>query len=382
MGSLTQCFEIGGGLRPASFANCTFIFPFAKSTPMDNSSQNEIRITSYFTDTSASNDTHLELFSDFHIPSLPPASVTRGILIGQGASAHVYKGTMQGSTVAIKQFNISVSSLDPTKVDATIRNEVKLLTRLRDSNFMLHTFGYIHDAYTLSIVMAYAENGDLLQYLRTGKLAGDWLQKAKICKDIAAAIQSLHIKGIIHGDLKSENILLDSSLVPKISDFGLSKTFTSISRGSRLGYTLRYISPERLSGKKLTHQELIPSDIYAYGMIVLEVARDGEELYENMHDLSVEIAKIQQGVQQQYTGDLPDDTPPIFRIVVSLCLDYNPSYRPSLILVQDAFKKYTNNPLPSLILPETFSPVPINEIRRLNISQLYGHSGELRSRMR
>ncbi|RUP44222.1 hypothetical protein BC936DRAFT_149752, partial [Jimgerdemannia flammicorona] len=111
---------------------------------MDNSSQNKIRITSRFNDAPASNDAHLEPFPDFHIPRLQPASVTLDNLIGQGGSARVYKGTMQGSTVAIKQFILPILSLD-TEVKAIIRNEVKLLTRLRDSNFMFHTFGYIHD---------------------------------------------------------------------------------------------------------------------------------------------------------------------------------------------------------------------------------------------
>ena len=65
--------------------------------------------------------------------------------------------------------------------------------------------------------MAYAENGDLLSYLHKGRLAGDWLTKAKICMEIARAVDFLHKNGIIHGDLKSENILLDSSLTPKVS---------------------------------------------------------------------------------------------------------------------------------------------------------------------
>ncbi|RUP49842.1 hypothetical protein BC936DRAFT_141273 [Jimgerdemannia flammicorona] len=117
---------------------CTFQYS-AKSIAMDTSSQNEIRITSHAAP--ASNDADLELFSEFDIPRLQPASVTFGVVIGQGASARVYKGTLQGSTVAIKQFKFLVSSPDAKEVKATIRNELKLLGRLCDSNFMLHTFG-------------------------------------------------------------------------------------------------------------------------------------------------------------------------------------------------------------------------------------------------
>ncbi|RUP42677.1 kinase-like domain-containing protein [Jimgerdemannia flammicorona] len=313
---------------------------------MVNSSQNNIRNISRFNDAPASNDAHLELFPDFHIPRLQPASVVLDNLIGQGGSARVYKGTMRGSTVAIKQFIQPILDLD-----TLICNEVKLLTRLRDSNFMFHTFGYIYDGRILSIVMAYAENGDLLKYLCTGKLAGNWRRKAKICMDIAEAVESLHVKGIIHGDLKPENILLDSSLVPKISDLGLSKTFTSISRGSTLlGHTFRYSSPERLLAKKLTHQELVLSDIYSYGMIVWVVATDGKRVYEDFGDRSVEIAKFQKGVQLEYIGTLPDNTPRIFRDIVCRCLEYNASYRPSLTLVQNAFIAYTNNSPSPLIL--------------------------------
>ncbi|RUS34057.1 hypothetical protein BC938DRAFT_482647, partial [Jimgerdemannia flammicorona] len=150
-----------------------------------------------------------------------------------------------------------------------------------------------------------------------------------------------------------------------ISDFGLSKTFTSISRGSQLGRTLRYIPPERLSDQKLTHQELILCDIYAYGLIVLEVATDGKQLYGEMSNQAVIIAKIRAVAQPHYTSDLPYDTPRTFRDIVNQCLKCNPSDRPSLTLVQDSFKAYAGNtpPPPSLprTVPKTLSPVPIKE---------------------
>ncbi|RUS18653.1 kinase-like domain-containing protein [Endogone sp. FLAS-F59071] len=318
----------------------TPVSPTSKSTKSDTMneySQDIIIVNHSDNGISTPSDTYTEPSFTYDIPRLQPDSVECGEIIGQGGSACVYKGTLQHSThstlVAVKQFKHVVS----------MRNEMKILTRLRDSNFMLHTFGYIYDGSTVSIVMEYAENGDLLSYLRSGKLSGDWLTKAKICIDIAKALESLHKERVVHLDVKPENILLDSSLTPKLSDFDISKTFTSIANGSSWGRTLSYVSPERIrfSEKKFTHKELIQSEIYAYGILVRELATDGKQLYKNKNVSDILIAKIQNRDQQQYNNNLPDDTPSTFRDIGYQCLEYNPLCRPSLIFVQEEFMAYT-----------------------------------------
>ncbi|RUS12881.1 kinase-like domain-containing protein [Endogone sp. FLAS-F59071] len=144
--------------------------------------------------------------------------------------------------------------------------------------------------------------------------------------------------------------------MPKLSDFDISKTFTSIANGSSWGHTLSYVSPERIhfSEKKFTHEELIQSDIYAYGILVGELATDGQQLYRDKDINDILISKIQNRDQQQYNNNLSDDTPPIFRDIGYQCLENDPLRRPSLIFVQKEFTAY--------ILPYSSPPLFDSEI--------------------
>lgn len=150
--------------------------------------------------------------SRLHIPRLSKESIILGEVIGHGGFSRVYRGTLRGAPVAIKQ----MMTLSGAGVEKMMQNELKLLIRLRHSNFVSQVIGYYHADSILSIVMKLAENGDLHKYLLAGHLVGDWNTKARICADIAKAIDSVHAENIIHGDLKAENILLDRYLTPKV----------------------------------------------------------------------------------------------------------------------------------------------------------------------
>ncbi|RUS32362.1 kinase-like domain-containing protein [Jimgerdemannia flammicorona] len=239
------------------------------------------------------------------IPLLPTDSVTLGSLLGQGGFGRVYRGTLRGMTVAVKLMSAPRLS---TEVERVVQNELGLLVRLRHCNFVVQVLGYYRtDDSTVAI--------------------------ARICGDIAKAVEFVHAEGIIHGDLKATNILLDRFLTPKITDFGISRAFTTL-----IGERLRH--PD----KRFTHQESVLSDIYGYGLIVWEVATDGMQPYAGMNDMTLNIAKISDEIsddnQLQYVGDLPDDTPQVFRDIVCQCLSVDPTLRPSLASVQNTLDAY------------------------------------------
>ncbi|RUP48590.1 kinase-like domain-containing protein [Jimgerdemannia flammicorona] len=239
------------------------------------------------------------------IPLLPTDSVTLGNLLGQGGFGRVYRGTLRGMTVAVKLMSAPRLS---TEVERVVQNELRLLVRLRHCNFVVQVLGYYRtDDSTVAI--------------------------ARICGDIAKAVEFVHAEGIIHGDLKATNILLDRFLTPKITDFGISRAFTTL-----IGERLRH--PD----KRFTHQESVLSDIYGYGLIVWEVATDGMQPYAGMNDMTLNIAKISDEIsddnQLQYVGDLPDDTPQVFRDIVCQCLSVDPTLRPSLASVQNTLDAY------------------------------------------
>jgi len=93
--------------------------------------------------------------------------------------------------------------------------------------------------------LEYALNGNLSSYLKTH--TERWNTKAKIGRDIALGLMHCHDYNVLHFDLKPENILLDKDLVPKLADFGISKTKSQmVLDHGKAGGTLNYVAPERV----------------------------------------------------------------------------------------------------------------------------------------
>ncbi|RUS32786.1 kinase-like domain-containing protein [Jimgerdemannia flammicorona] len=175
----------------------------------------------------------------FDVPQLPTESVELGIVLGHGGYSCVYKGTYQGSVVAVKQMSIPL---------------------------------------------------------------------------------------LIPGN--------------DLTDFGVSKSFSSLSRGSQLGGTLRYIAPERIRhyNKKFTREESMLSDIFGYGLITWELVTDGELPYASLEDdMAIKLAKLDNEKQQfEHLGEVPRGVPDVFQDIVRLSVS-EPSLRPSLASAQNAF---------------------------------------------
>ncbi|RUS16510.1 hypothetical protein BC937DRAFT_91131, partial [Endogone sp. FLAS-F59071] len=307
---------------------------------MNVSDLNQLRITTGEEQNDIDHGTSPNRRSSLRIPCLAESSITVGEKLGRGGFGSVYQGTLRGQTVAIKR--IKIPELPPEGIQKLVHNELKLMVRLRHSNFVTQVLGYYQSDQGVSIVMTFAENGDLQQYLRKRALEGDWMTKAQICADVSKAVESVHDAGIVHGDLKAANILLDRFMTPKLADFGLSKTFTSIARGGQIGFTPRYIAPERLQnpGKEFTHQESVLSDIFSYGLIVWEIVKDGSLPYGEMDNLSIQIAKFSGKNQAEFVGKLPDDTPPVFESVILKYLAADPALRPSLASALEELHEY------------------------------------------
>jgi len=115
-----------------------------------------------------------------------------------------------------------------------------------DHEFVLKFIGVIKAYSSYSLVLEYAEKGDLGTYLKTHTVPLS--VKAKICHDIALGLMYCHDQNIVHFDLKTENILLTENLTPKISDFGVSSSKMELGlRGNKAGGTIAWVAPERVA---------------------------------------------------------------------------------------------------------------------------------------
>ncbi|KAM3277732.1 hypothetical protein ACQJBY_045558 [Aegilops geniculata] len=241
-----------------------------------------------YRDTAALNDLELMLLDETADPKALPLSLLKDITndfsndrqIGRGGFAVVYKGVLESGTVAVKR--LSDMCMDEKK----FHGEVQCLMKARHKN-IVRFLGYCADtqgnmlSYNGKLVMAdvrqrllcfeYMSKGSLRDYISDESCGLEWRKRYQIINGICQGLNYLHENRIVHLDLKPENVLLDDNMVPKITDFGLSRYFeerqTSQSITSNISGTLGYIAPELYDGEKIT----IQSDIYSLGIIIIEI---------------------------------------------------------------------------------------------------------------
>ncbi|CAL9016580.1 unnamed protein product [Prunus brigantina] len=188
--------------------------------------------------------------------------------LGEGGFGPVYKGTLNdGRVIAVKQ--LSAASHQGKSQFVT---EIATISAVQHNN-LVDLYGFCVEGDKRLLVYEYLENNSLDQALFAGKrsLNLDWSTRFDICLGVARGLTYLHEESrlrIVHRDVKASNILLDSNLIPKISDFGLAKLYddkkTHIS--TRVAGTIGYLAPEYAMRGHLTEK----SDVFAFGVVALE----------------------------------------------------------------------------------------------------------------
>ncbi|KAL4282747.1 hypothetical protein GQ457_16G000580 [Hibiscus cannabinus] len=257
-------------------------------------------------------------------------------ILGIGGFGCVYKAQfVDGSYAAVKK--LDCSSHDAEK---EFQNEVDLLSKFKHSNIIsLLDFSSHKD--TRFIVYELMQNGSLETQLH-GPSHGSsltWHRRMKIAMDIARGLEYLHEHvnpPVIHRDLKSSNILLDSDFNAKLSDFGLAVTVAAHNKSNlKLSGTLGYLAPEYILDGKLTDK----SDVYAFGIVLLELLL-GRRPIEKL--APAQCISIVTWAMPKLTdkSQLPNIVDPVIKdtmdlkhlyqvaAVAVLCMQPEPSYRP------------------------------------------------------
>ncbi|WJZ96596.1 hypothetical protein VitviT2T_015267 [Vitis vinifera] len=190
--------------------------------------------------------------------------------LGEGGFGSVYKGTLlDGTIIAVKQL-----SSKSKQGNREFVNEIGMISGLQHPN-LVRLYGCCIEANQLLLVYEYMENNSLARALfgrEEFQLKLDWPTRQRICVGIAKGLAFLHEESalkIVHRDIKTNNILLDRDLNPKISDFGLAKLDeeenTHIS--TRVAGTIGYMAPEYALWGYLTYK----ADVYSFGVVALEI---------------------------------------------------------------------------------------------------------------
>ncbi|KAL1221491.1 putative LRR receptor-like serine/threonine-protein kinase [Cardamine amara subsp. amara] len=199
--------------------------------------------------------------------------------LGEGGFGPVYKGNLSdGREVAVKR--LSVGS---RQGKGQFVAEIVAISSVLHRN-LVKLYGCCFEGDHRLLVYEYLPNGSLDQALFGDKtLHLDWSTRYEICVGVARGLVYLHEEAsvrIVHRDVKASNILLDSELVPKVSDFGLAKLYddknTHIS--TRVAGTIGYLAPEYAMRGHLTEK----TDVYAFGVVALELVSGRKNSDENL----------------------------------------------------------------------------------------------------
>lgn len=270
----------------------------------------------------------------------------RNNLLGKGGFGTVYKGFWKNTEVAIKRLEVQ-KGIDMDETYKTNRKqslrELKCLNTCRHDN-ILPLYGYSIGGPHDCLVYQYMPNGSLEDRLlcREGTKPLTWSQRHSIATGTARGLQYLHTIGdkpLVHGDIKSANILLDPYLVPKIGDFGLAREgplqqYTHV-KVSKVHGTRPYLPDEFLRAKKFSTKV----DTFSFGVVLFELAT-GLRAYDESRTHKY-LREHVESMSEEKINDLRDtkagyDDGNSFFTLISIghwCVSVKPRDRPEMVQV-------------------------------------------------
>jgi len=235
------------------------------------------------------------------IQMVDPAAITLGSdfgtryriesLLGQGGMGRVYKAYDKDldRTVAIKVVREgAIGQADALK---RFKQELVLASKISHKNILrIHDMGEVGGVRFIS--MAYIQGKDLQHIIRENPKMP--LERVlKFSQQIAEALAAAHAEGVVHRDLKPQNLLIGNDDQVFVCDFGLAKSFEESAIGmTRTGAFLgtpRYMSPEQVEGKPADQR----ADLYAFGLILYEMVT-GDVPFTGESTLKVMYQRIQE----------------------------------------------------------------------------------------
>ncbi|MCL7037149.1 hypothetical protein MKW94_013003 [Papaver nudicaule] len=189
--------------------------------------------------------------------------------LGEGGFGGVYKGVLTDLSLNVAVKRVSKGSNQGKK---EYQSEVKIISQLRHRN-LVQLIGWCHERNELLLVYEFMPNRSLDKHLFRGENILTWEVRYKIALGLASAVLYLHEEWeqcVLHRDIKSSNVMLDSSFNAKLGDFGLARLVNHglSSRTTVLAGTLGYLAPECIFTGKSSKE----SDVYSFGIVALEIA--------------------------------------------------------------------------------------------------------------
>ncbi|KAG9278083.1 ephrin type-B receptor 1 isoform X1 [Astyanax mexicanus] len=262
-------------------------------------------------------------------------------VIGAGEFGEVYKGRLK--LPGKREIYVAIKTLKAGYSEKQRRDflaEASIMGQFDHPN-IIRLEGVVTKSRPVMIVTEFMENGALDSFLRQNDGQFTVIQLVGMMRGIAAGMKYLSEMNYVHRDLAARNILVNSNLVCKVSDFGLSRylqedtsdpTYTS-SLGGKI--PVRWTSPEAIAFRKFTSA----SDVWSYGIVMWEVMSFGERPYWDMSNQDVINA-----IEQDYRLPAPMDCPTALHQLMLDCWQKDRNARPRFTDIVNTLDKLIRNP--------------------------------------
>ncbi|EIN08812.1 kinase-like protein [Punctularia strigosozonata HHB-11173 SS5] len=218
---------------------------------------------------------------------------------GGGGNADIFQGSYKGKMVALKRLRTFMHDADRNAIHQALGHEAAIWRQLQHSHVLpflgidAHTF-----APHYALVSPWMKHGNLVEYIKSNAATSTVINR--LLKQAVEGLAYLHEQGIVHGDLRAANILINESGEACLADFGLSRLIAvSLATSSHRHTNARWTSPELLKGE--SHSSGPPSDVYAFGCVCIEAYTLKVPFWSVQNDAAV-IGKVICGVMQQRPG--------------------------------------------------------------------------------
>ncbi|KAL9687408.1 hypothetical protein QQ045_031809 [Rhodiola kirilowii] len=255
-----------------------------------------------------------------------------GNKFASGASSRIYRGIYKQRAVAVKMVRIPNQKEETrTLLEQQFKSEVALLSRLSHPN-IVQFIAACRKPPVYCIITEYMSQGNLRMYLNKKEPYSLSIETIlRLALDISRGMEYLHSQGVIHRDLKSNNLLLNDEMRVKVADFGTSCLETQCQDSKGNMGTYRWMAPEMIKEKPCTRKV----DVYSFGIVLWELTT-ALLPFQGMTPIQAAFAVSQKNERPP----LPASCQPAIAHLIKRCWAVNPSKRPDFTDIVIALEKF------------------------------------------